>query len=159
MSANRPTQVEDGLRFNDVNKRLVIRSIGFGPRGTRSTLEQMLTPITMPALLVNGDLTLSGNMRIEGDQGSVHANNNMEIDGNSVFIEQSATSTGDMTHNTGWSAGDITSGGMPMIPVPDINAIDYFNDADYILQSDGRITNRTDTITYCNSASSSRPGT
>ena len=80
MSANRPTQVEDGLRYNDVNKRLVIRSIGFGPRGTTSTLEQMLTPITMPALLVNGDLTLSGNASIEGDQGSVHANNNLEID-------------------------------------------------------------------------------
>ena len=61
MSANKPTQVEDGLRFNDVNKRLVIRSIGFGPRGTTSTLEQMLTPITMPALLVNGDLLMSGN--------------------------------------------------------------------------------------------------
>ena len=158
MSANKPTQVEDGLRFNDVNKRLVIRSIGFGPRGTTSTLEQMLTPITMPALLVNGDLRMGGNARIEGDQGSVHANNNLEIDGMAVSIEQSATSTGDMTHNSNWAAGDITSGGMPMIPVPDINAIDYFNDADYILQSDGRITNRTETITYCNSAASNQGG-
>ena len=76
----------------------------------------------------------------------------------SVVVEQSATSTGTMTHNTGWAAGDITSGGMPMIPVPDINADDYFNDADYVLQDDGRITNRTETIIYCNSASSTQAG-
>jgi Tfp pilus assembly protein PilX len=158
MSANKPTQVEDGLRFNDVNKRLVIRSVGFGPRGTTSTLEQMLTPITMPALLVNGNLLLTGNASITGDQGSVHANNNLEIDGNSVVVEQSCTATGDLSHIAGWAAGDVTSGGMPLIPVPDIHADDYFNDADYVLQLDGRITNRDESVVYCNAASASQSG-
>ena len=31
--------------------------------------------------------------------------------------------------------------------------IDYFNDADFVLQSDGRITNKAETTTYCNAGS------
>jgi hypothetical protein len=158
MSAGRPAHVEDGRRFNDVNRRVVIRSTGFGPRGTRATLEQMLTPITMPALLVNGDLTMGGNASIEGSQGSVHANGDLTIDGNSVNVEQNATSSGNLNSNTGWQAGELTSGGMPIIPVPDIRAINYFNDADFVLQADGRITNRTATTTYCNANSATQGG-
>ena len=70
MSAGRPAEVENGLRFGDTNKRLVIRSTGFGPQGTQATLEQMLVPVTMPALLVDGDLTMRGNARVDGAQGS-----------------------------------------------------------------------------------------
>lgn len=158
MSANKPAQVEDGLRFSDMNRRVVIRSSGFGPNGTVATLEQMLTPITMPALLVNGDLVMGGNASIEGSQGSVHANGNLEIDGNSVNVEENATATGNLTSNTGWSAGELTSGGMPLIPVPDIRAINYLNDADFILQSDGRITNRTETTTYCDAMTTAGGG-
>jgi hypothetical protein len=158
MGAGRPAHVEDGRRFNDVNRRVVIRSTGFGPRGTTATLEQMLTPITMPALLVNGDLTMGGNASIEGSQGSVHANGDLTIDGNSVNVEQNATSSGNLNSNTGWQAGELTSGGMPIIPVPDIRAINYFNDADFVLQADGRITNRTATTTYCNANSATQAG-
>jgi len=147
-----PDPPEDGNRYNDVNKRLVIRAIGFGPRGTRATLEQMLTPIKMPALLVDGDLTMAGNAQVIGSQGSVHANGNLEIDGNAVTISQNATATGTLTAGAGWDPGGLESGGMPRIPVPDIHAIDYFSDADFILQADGRITNQAQTTTYCNAS-------
>jgi hypothetical protein len=150
--------VENGNRYLDVNRRLVIRSTGFGPRGTTATLEQMLTPITMPALLVDGDLTLGGNASIEGSQGSVHANGNLEVDGSSVNVEQNATATGNLVANDGWAAGELTSGGMPRIPVPDIHASTYFNDADFVLHNDGRITNRPGTTTYCNAFSSTQAG-
>jgi len=150
MGAGRPTQVEDGLRFSDVNRRLVIQSTGFGPRGTTATLEQMLTPITMPALLVNGDLTMGGNAEVIGTQGSVHANGNLVIGSNGVTITENATATGTLTAGAGWNPGGLESGGMPSIPVPDIRAINYFNEADFVLQADGRITNRANTTTYCN---------
>ena len=90
----------------------------------------------------------------------MHANNNLEIDGNvsDRRAERDLDRRYDRT-TADWAAGDITSGGMPMIPVPDINADDYFSDADFILQSDGRITNRTETITYCNSTVPTRAGT
>jgi Tfp pilus assembly protein PilX len=155
MSAGNPALVENGSRFDDANRRLVIRSTGFGPQGTTAVLEQMMVPITMPALLVDGDLTLSGNATIGGAQGSVHANNNLLVDGNTVYVEQSATATGTFTSNTGsWEADNgLTSGGMPRIPVPNIQASNYINDADFVLRSDGRISNRAGTTFYCNSMS------
>lgn len=154
-----PDPPEDGTGVNDVNKRIVIRATGFGPRGTTATLEQMLTPIKMPALLVDGDLEMSGSVNIIGSQGSVHANGNLDIDGNSgLTISQNATATGTLTANDNWDPGGLESGGMPEIPLPDIHASDYFGDADFVLHGnvlpDGtadtpRITNQAGTTTYC----------
>jgi hypothetical protein len=153
MGAGRPAEVEDGNRFSDVNKRLVIRATGFGPQGITARLEQMLTPIPMPALLVNGDLTMAGNAQVIGTQGSVHASGNLMVDGTAVTITQNATASGTLTANANWDPGGVESGGMPTIPVPDIRAIDYFNEADFVLQADGRITNRAETTVYCNAGS------
>ena len=158
MAANKPAQVENGLRFGDTNNRLVIRSTGFGPQGTTAVLEQMLVPVTMPALLVDGDLELAGNASIEGLQGSVHANNNLTITGNSVNVEQDATATGNLNAGAGWEAGGLTSGGMPRIPVPDIHAINYFADADFVLRDNGTITNQSGTTVYCNAFAANQGG-
>lgn len=139
MGAGSALDVEDGLRFNDVNKRLVIRSTGFGPRGTQATLEQMLVPIEMPALLVNGDVTLAGNTSISGEQGSVHANGTLTIQNTTVDVDENATSTGTLTAPGGWDPGGLESGGMPIIPVPNILASNYASDADYFLRANGQI--------------------
>ena len=143
---------------------IVIRSTGFGPQGTVATLEQMLTPIKMPALLVDGNLLMSGNAQVIGTQGSVHANGNLQIDGNAVTITQDATATGTLTAGSGWDPGGLESGGMPRIPVPDIHAIDYYNEADFVLRGPGApcavnaacITNRP-TATTPLTVSSSTP--
>jgi hypothetical protein len=145
-----PDPPEDGNATNDVNRRIVIRSIGFGPHNTTATLEQMLTPIKMPALLVDGDLEMSGNAQVIGSQGSVHANGDLLVDGVAVNISQNATATGNLTANASWDPGGTESGGMPEIPLPDIHAIDYYNDADFVLQANGTITNKAGTTTYCN---------
>ena len=140
MGASSALNVEDGLRFNDVNGRLVIRSTGFGPRGTQATLEQMLVPIEMPALLVNGNLTMAGNTRVLGDQGSVHANGTLRMQNTSVFVAKDATSTGNLTTPGRWDPGGLESGGMPIIPVPNILAYNYRTTGDFFLHADGRIT-------------------
>jgi hypothetical protein len=147
-----PDTPEDGSAFNDINNRIVIRATGFGPRGTRVQLEQMLNPIVMPALLINGDLTLAGNAEIIGSQGSIHANGNLTVDGPNADVAQNATASGTLTVPTGWSAGGLQSGGMPMIPAPEINAIDYFDEADFVLTSDGRITNKDGSAQYCDAS-------
>ncbi|MCC7177235.1 MAG: hypothetical protein IT177_02495 [Acidobacteria bacterium] len=154
-----PDPPEDGTGVTDVNRRIVIRATGFGPQGTTATLEQMLTPIKMPALLVDGDLEMFGSVNIIGSQGSVHANGNLDIDGMSgLTVSQNATASGTLTANAGWDPGGLESGGMPEIPVPDIFADDYFDDADFVLHGnvlpDGtpdtpRITNKDGTTTYC----------
>jgi Tfp pilus assembly protein PilX len=178
MGAGKVTLIENGQRFQDVNRRLVIRSTGFGPQGTTAVLEQMLVPITMPALLVDGDLLMSGNASIQGDQGSVHANGNLTVDGNSVYVQESATATGTFNSNTGsWEADNgITSGGMPRIPLPNVQAINYYGDADFVLQPPGPalctlvapqiccppgaacIQNPALTTTYCNATASTQAG-
>ena len=140
MGASSALNAEDGLRFNDVNGRLVIRSTGFGPRGTQATLEQMLVPIEMPALLVNGNLTMAGNTRVLGDQGSVHANGTLRVQNTSVFVAKDATSTGNLTTPGSWDPGGLESGGMPTIPVPNILAYNYRTTGDFFLHADGRIT-------------------
>jgi hypothetical protein len=147
-----PAAPEDGSGVNDVNHRLVIQSIGYGPRGTRVQLEQMLTPIMMPALLINGDLTLGGTIRIIGSQGSVHANGNLTVQGTGPDVEQNATASGTLTADEGWNPGGVKSSGTPMIPAPDINAIDYFDEADFVLTSDGRITNKDGSFVYCDAS-------
>ncbi len=153
MGAGSSLNVEDGRRFNDVNGRLVIRSTGFGPRGTQATLEQMLVPIEMPALLVNGDLTMAGNTRILGEQGSVHANGTLRVQNNSVFVAKDATSTGTLTTPGGWDPGGLESGGMPTIPVPNILAYNYRTTGDYFLQANGRITSDyAGTTLVCNAS-------
>jgi Tfp pilus assembly protein PilX len=150
-----PDPAEDGNRFNDINKRIVIRATGYGPRNTQVQLEQMLMPIKMPALLVNGNLEMAGNAQVIGSQGSVHANGNLTITGNAVTITENATASGTLTAGSGWDPGELESGGMPAIPVPDIHAIDYFNDADFVLQANGRITNKDGTTIYCNASANS----
>jgi hypothetical protein len=148
-----PDPAEDGSRLVDVNKRIVIRATGFGPRGTTATLEQMLNPIKMPALLVDGNLTVQGNATISGTQGSVHANQNLSIPDRTVSIAQNATAAGTLTAHARFELENpdgVESGGMAIIPVFDIVARDYIGEADFVLQSDGRITNRNETATYCN---------
>ena len=147
-----PNQPEDGNRYNDINRRLVIRATGFGPRGTRVVLEQMLTPIKMPALLVDGDVLVGGSVQIVGSQGSVHANGDLTIGGTGVTIAESATATGTVTADVSWDPGGLAAGGMPRIPVPDVHAIDYFLDADFVLEADGRITNPSGATVYCDLA-------
>jgi len=138
---------EDGTGLVDINKRIVIRATGLGPRGTVAVLEQMLQPIKMPALLVDGDLEMAGNAHIAGAQGSVHSNGNLEIVGTSVVIDESATATGTLTSGGGWAPVDgMMSGGMPEIPVFDIHASNFIAEADFILRSNGSITYPNGTV-------------
>lgn len=152
-----PNFPEDGNPNNDVNKRIVLRSVSFGPQGVTAQLDQMLTPITLPAVLVDGDLEMHGSPTINGSQGSVHANGDLDINDMAVTISQNATATGGYDAPGGWDPGGTEGGDTPEIPVPDIHAIDYWNEADYILThhpspylgTAGRIIRRVDNTVMC----------
>jgi cytoskeletal protein CcmA (bactofilin family) len=141
---------EDGSGFYDQNDQLILRATGFGPSNTVVTLSRVLLsqesvvippPSLNPAILVNGDLNIGGNITIEGDAGSVHANGDLTVDGNSATIEENATASGDFSANDNFTAGGTQGGGYANINVPEINASDYAHLADFILQSDGTVTN------------------
>lgn len=135
---------EDGTGTVDVNDRLILRVTGLGPQGTTVTIARILvnafsqeitpnTVLSYPAILVDGDLTLDGNIHIEGSQGNVHANGDLEKTGVSGNIDGTATASGTFTANAGFTAGVSQMSGAPTVNVPDIAAADHFDRAQYIL--------------------------
>ena len=134
----------------DHNDLLILRATGYGPSDTVVRLARVLVsdedvtdppPSLDPAILVNGDLDIGGNITIEGDAGSVHANGNLLIDGNSATVVENATASGTFTANDNFEAGGVEGGGFANINVPEIHASDYLGLADFILHDDGSMTN------------------
>lgn len=132
--------------YIDRNNRLILRATGFGPSGTTVRLSRVIevTPSTStttvdtptfsnPALLVNGDLTMSGNINLEGASGTVHANGNLSINGAAAHVSGDAVCTGTFTANANADFDGATGGGRAAINVPNIAAADYLNLADYKL--------------------------
>jgi len=145
---------EDGTGSTDMNKRLVLRATGFGPSNTSATVSRVLlttiTPVpgstVNPAILVDGDVEVVGNLQILTDlpcpacYGSIHANGDMTISGNSAVVEGNATASGDLTvTSNNFEAEGEQGGGYSSINVPEITASDYENIADYKLRADGSV--------------------
>ncbi|HEY5619027.1 MAG TPA: PilX N-terminal domain-containing pilus assembly protein [Vicinamibacterales bacterium] len=132
---------EDGDPLNDVNDVLVVRSTGFARDGTKVVLEARISPQDLGAIVTNGNLTLSGNASIEGAAGSVHSNGDLTIDGNSVSVEDNVSSTGELDCDDPCNqVGGTATEGAAEVPVPPVHASDYLVWADYVLKSDGTMT-------------------
>ena len=132
---------EDGDLLHDVNQTLVIRATGYARDNTKVVLEALIVPLALPAVVTNGDLTISGNVAIMGTAGSVHSNGDLTISG-SVEVTGTATASGDYD-----GTDDIVgSGGNPPFPIPGISAADYLSYADFILTSTGTMTNPAGTV-------------
>ncbi|MET0215047.1 MAG: hypothetical protein ABW292_18690, partial [Vicinamibacterales bacterium] len=138
---------EDGDPLNDANNVLVIRATGLAQDGTKVILEALISSRDLGAIVTNGDLTLSGNASIAGSGGSVHSNGDLTIDGNSVGVEQNVSSTGELNCEDPCDQVEGTAtGGAAEVPVPPIHASDYLVWADYILKSDGTMTDPSGTV-------------
>ena len=88
----------------DVNKRILVRSVGTTANGATASVEQVFAANTVPALLVNGPLSVRGDVDVTGSGGIIHANGTMDIVGNSVCAEQYFSSSQQIT-------GGIPEGG------------------------------------------------
>lgn len=150
---------ENGLAFTDTNDQLIIRATGFGPSNTIVRLSRVLLsqenvavppPSLNPAILVNGGLDIGGNITVAGLAGSVHANGDLTIGGNSASVSKNATASGDYTATSkNFDAGGAEGGGYANINVPDIQADDYAHLAGYILHDDGVTMTLADGVTLC----------
>lgn len=127
---------EDGISTTDTNSSLVVRAIGYGPEAATTTLEALIRPITLPAIVSNDRLRVFGNATIDGTAGSVHSNDDLELQG-SPSVSGSATATGTYSETGNPSVGGLTGSGHAVITVPPIRAIDYRPQADFILQAGG----------------------
>ena len=74
-------------------------------------------PSLNPAILVNGDLNIGGNITVSGLAGSVHANGDLAVDGASADgISMNATASGDFTAKSkNFDAGGAEGGGYASI--------------------------------------------
>jgi hypothetical protein len=153
---------EDGFGQTDTNNQLILRATGFGPSDTVVTLARVLLstaevavppPSLNPAILVNGDLNIGGNITVGGKAGSVHANGDLAVDGASASISINATASGDFTAKSkNFNAGGAEGGGYASITVPDIHASDYEHLAGFKLHADGVTKTNLTTGLACGAA-------
>jgi hypothetical protein len=127
---------EDGTATADANDRIVVRATGFAPGGTRVVLEALISPVSLPAIVTNKDLTISGNPTVTGLAGGVHSNEDLTISGN-PSIAQDATASGSYSFSGNPTIGGMAGGSQPMLTVPPVNASDHFNKANFLLTSTG----------------------
>lgn len=144
--------VEDGGGFTDTNDRLVLQTTGFGPNGTTVRIRRILSsistlvpppPVPPPAgvnaaIVVDGDLQISGNPVVDGTNGSVQANGDMLLTGNPT-ISQNAFASGTYTSTGNPTVGGSFGGGQPTVTVPAVNAADYQYLATHRLTSGGEV--------------------
>ena len=99
-------------------------------------------------MFINGDLTISGSVVIQGTDGHLHANGDLVITGGGTSVSGTVTASGS------YSGSHAGSGGATTIPVIEVRASDYLADADYILTSNGQVTEPNGTV-VCNASSDS----
>lgn len=142
---------ETGDATLDSNGRITVRATGYARGGTTVTLEATVGPIILPAIVTNDSLEISGNPTIGGANGSVHSNGNLTISG-SPNITRNATASGNYSTTGNPTIGGLSGGGRPNLTIPPVNAADHRALADFILQSDGRMTTQDETNVICNAA-------
>lgn len=162
---------EDDSDYTNTNDRLILRAIGYGPKGTTVRLARVLetvdslsttttttTVLSNPAFLVNGDLSISGNPTFTGTNGSVHANEDLTISGNPSFSKD-ATATGTFSESGNPTFGGQYGGGRPTINVPNVQASDYISLADYKLSSAGQVQTKVSNVwTNCTTSACKATG-
>jgi Tfp pilus assembly protein PilX/cytoskeletal protein CcmA (bactofilin family) len=142
---------ENNVVTSDANKRVVVHAIGTGPGGTVTSLEAIVGPLILPAVITNGNLTIEGSAEIVGTNGSVHSNGNLTINGGSSDITEDCTSSGTFSGDA-TNCGGAAGGGRQTITIPNVNAADYLVQATYVLHDDGRMQRVSDGVILCNTS-------
>ena len=130
---------ENGQLTTDGNTQVVVQAVGYATDGSMTTLEALIIPVDAPAIVSNGDLEVRGNTSIVGANGSVHANGDLAVQGNPT-VSGNATASLDFSVAGSPTIGGYSGGGQLPHPVSSVSAIDYQWMADYILKSDGTMT-------------------
>jgi hypothetical protein len=135
------TNILDADPDADVNKRVLVRSVGTTLNGATASVEQVFAAASAPALLVNGPLSVRGDVDVTGAGGIIHSNGTMDIVGNSVCAEQFFSSTQQITGGIPEGGagcdgdGEVRPGAAP-INIRQIHPSNYRWRADYWLTTE-----------------------
>ena len=127
----------------DTNHRLVAISRGMTSDGGSAEVRAVLVAFSFPAIVANGDLAMPGVPSVLGACGSVHANGTITIDGSpTINGEVSASDTVLLSGTITREDGSVVTpeSDMPEIEVPEYNALEYCDRADFVLKSGWLIT-------------------
>lgn len=128
----------------DEDETVILTSVGTKD-GVSVTIEALIhrgSYQSSHAILTDGGLDAGGNINVLGENGSIHSNEDVSINGNSATIEQGATAV--LTCN----GNGCTAGSVDPEDIPDMNPAPYKPYANYVLQSDGTILDQVTSITY-----------
>lgn len=138
----------DGDPNFDVNRRILVRSLGIGANGATATVEQVFGSVDVPAVIVNGNVLATGNPKFMGAAGAIHANGSMQIAGNPCAQQYFSAvgpvpvTGGSAGGGTGCAPGSLdTRPDSPPVNTPLLTPDMYKAQADYWLESNGTAYN------------------
>ena len=91
------------------------------------------------AIITEGDLTISGNPELIGDNPDIHSNADIDISGNPTTAGGLVSAVGSVTVSGTPAGGTSIESGAGYIDIPDIIPSTYAEYADYTFESDGKI--------------------
>ncbi|HEX6058030.1 MAG TPA: hypothetical protein VFZ11_03345 [Gemmatimonadaceae bacterium] len=150
----------DGVNLVDRNYRIRARCSAVTDEGAKAAIDLIFYGPPSPAVAIDGDLKISGDMGVVGKCGSLQANGDIEIGASAVVVAGHLGAVGTVgpkvvKYPNGTTNAPAT--GMPPIPIPDLNPLDRCATADYIGQADGWIRRTSDNSLH-NATSNSRFG-
>ena len=126
--------------YNDYNRRIVVRAVGYGRNNTTVTLEGIISRPQLGGIVVGADFKQNGTAgSITGEGAGIHANRNLIFSGNPV-VAGPVSATGTITG----VPASYTSllDGQDLIEIPPIEASDFEKYADWKLTSTGDVLKR-----------------
>ena len=129
----------DGDPMADENTFIIARCTGVTDDGGSATVDVRIGQ-SIPAIAMNGNLTISGQAKILGECGSVHTNGTLTVTGSpTVQNGLSATGSVDVIGSPADTSGAavVPVNGARDVDIPNLDPADYCGDADYILQANG----------------------
>jgi hypothetical protein len=143
---------ENGSIYDDANKKIVIRSIGYGRNRSTVTLEATITRAQLAGIVVGGNLRMSGAAgSVSGTGGSVHANHNIVVNGHPT-VAGTVSAVGTVSGAPNASA---ILQNQRLIEIPPIDSADFVRFADWKLLSSGWVQKKVAGVwtNWCNAAS------
>jgi hypothetical protein len=126
----------DGLPFADRNERVLVECIGTTTDGASATVTLVVRSAPTPGVAIDGPLTVSGIVKINGACGSAHANGDVTIVGTlgiSGQLSATGTVTGVLTNEAGIPT--LPKTGVPSLDIPDLDPMANCASRDFQLYS------------------------
>jgi hypothetical protein len=83
----------DGNAKVDANNRIMLRCRGVTPDGASAEILAIIGVVPLPAMATEGRLTIGGNPKVTGQCGGVHANEVVQVSGNTVIVDGPVTAS------------------------------------------------------------------